>query len=440
MRVPQFDEAQQYAARPAAAETTAVYTGLRCDLLIPGRGEPITGGALVIKGDKIEWVGRYADRPSEYDNVGFAHCPVLMPGMWDCHTHFGGYGLAFSTFGDSKALLPGAQSLAGAVTVADLKRTLEAGFTSVRELSGFAGYLWPGIRDGYIVGPNVYSSLSLLSITGGHGDEHDVPLCAVHQFAAAGGNFYLCDGVDECVRGVREMVRRGARCIKVCSSGGVLSLNDDPEDRQFSDAELAAIVDEAARSGRAVAAHAIGKAGILAALRAGVTSIEHGCYLDREVAGLMKEKGTILVATRHIQESLLLDPSEFPPRVVDKIQKIVPLTRDNYKLAVELGVKIALGTDMWNSNPEHRISHGRNAMELTYAVKAGLSPLDAIEAITATAPEVLGKKAPQSGQLRAGFDADVLGVAGNPLENLAFLTNPAYITHVWKGGRLYKSP
>lgn len=140
MRVPQFDEAQQYAARPAAAgvtaETTATYTGLRSDLLIPGRGEPITGGALVIKGEKIEWVGRYADRPSEYDNVGFAHFPVLMPGMWDCHTHFGGYGLAFSTFGDSKALLPGAQSLAGAVTVADLKRTLEAGFTSVRELSG----------------------------------------------------------------------------------------------------------------------------------------------------------------------------------------------------------------------------------------------------------------------------------------------------------------
>ena len=178
----------------------------------------------------------------------------------------------------------------------------------------------------------------------------------------------------------------------------------------------------------------------MAALRAGVKSIEHGCYLDEEVAALMKERGAILVATRHIQESLLLDHRGFPPPVVEKIEKLVPLTRSNYDLAVKCGVKIALGTDMWNSNPEHRISHGRNAMELTYAVKAGLSPLDAIEAITATAPEVLGKKAPQSGQLRAGFDADVLGVAGNPLENLAFLTNPAYITHVWKGGRLYKSP
>lgn len=236
------------------------------------------------------------------------------------------------------------------------------------------------------------------------------------------------------------MVRRGARCIKVCSSGGVLSLDDDPEDRQFSDDELKAIVDEAARTGRPVAAHAIGKAGIMAALRAGVTSIEHGCYLDEEVAKLMKEKGTVLVATRHIQETLLVDHAGFPEPVVEKIKKIVPLTRTNYNLAVRLGVRIALGTDTWHSRPGHPIGHGNNAMELTYAVEAGLTALQAIEAMTATAPEVLGKKAPQSGQLKEGYDADVIGVAGNPLEDLCFLTNPANVTHVWKGGRLYKSP
>lgn len=286
----------------------------------------------------------------------------------------------------------------------------------------------------------MYSSLTLLSITGGHGDLHDVPLCAVRQFSDAGGNFYICDGVDECVRGVREMVRRGARCIKVCSSGGVLSLDDDPEDRQFSDDELKAIVDEAARTGRAVAAHAIGKAGIMAALRAGVTSIEHGCYLDEEVADLMKKQGTVLVATRHIQETLFLDHSTFPPPVADKIKKIVPLTRANYDLAIKLGVKVALGTDMWQSQPDHRLSHGHNAMELTYAVNAGLSPLEAIEAITATAPEVLGAKAPKTGQLKAGYDADVIGVAGNPLGDLSFLTDPANVTHVWKAGESYKSP
>ncbi|KAK8090902.1 amidohydrolase [Apiospora phragmitis] len=422
--------------------TTSATTcfGIRSDLLIPGRGQPIKNGAVVVDDATIEWVGEFSNRPAKYDAVKFHHVKVLMPGLWDCHVHFGGHGLAFSTLNASSSFLPGAPTLAGAVTVADLRRTLDAGFTSVRELMGYAGYLWPGIRDGYLVGPNVYSSLAALSITGGHGDDHELPLCAVKQFGEAGGASYLCDGVDECVKAVRTTVRRGARCIKVCSSGGVLSLDDDPEDRQFSDDELKAIVDETERSGRAVAAHAIGKAGIMAALRAGIKSIEHGCYLDEEVAALMKEKRATLVATRHIQESLLLDPSGFPEQIVKKIKKIVPLTRKNYDLAIQQGVKIALGTDTWNSNPKHRVAHGKNAMELTYAVEAGMTPLEAIAAMTANAPEVLGRLAPKSGQLKAGYDADLIGVAGNPLDDLAFLTDPNNVTHVWKGGKPYKSP
>ncbi|KAK8127509.1 amidohydrolase [Apiospora sp. TS-2023a] len=426
--------------RSVTGTTTTTCFGIRSDLLIPGRGQPIKNGVVVVEDATIEWVGDFSNRPAKYDAVKFHHVKVLMPGLWDCHVHFGGHGLAFSILNDSSSYLPGAPALAGAVTVADLRRTLDAGFTSVRELMGYAGYLWPGIRDGYLVGPNVYSSLAALSITGGHGDAHELPLCAVKQFGEAGGASYLCDGVDECIKAVRTMVRRGARCIKVCSSGGVLSLNDDPEDRQFSDDELKAIVDETERSGRAVAAHAIGKAGIMAALRAGIKSIEHGCYLDEEVAALMKEKGAILIATRHIQESLLLDPSGFPEPVVKKIKKIVPLTRKNYDLAIQQGVKIALGTDTWNSNPEHRVAHGKNATELTYAVQAGLTPLQAIEAMTATAPEVLGKQAPKSGQLKVGYDADLIGVAGNPLDDLVFLTDPTNVTHVWKGGKSYKSP
>ncbi|KAK8052072.1 hypothetical protein PG993_003457 [Apiospora rasikravindrae] len=443
MRVPHYTEPTECGnGEEESPRTTAVTTrfGIRGDLLIPGRGQPIKNGAVVVEDATIEWVGDFSNLPAKYDAVKFHHVKVLMPGLWDCHVHFGGHGLAFSTLNVSSSFLPGAPTLAGAVTVADLRRTLDAGFTSVRELMGYAGYLWPGIRDGYLVGPNVYSSLAALSITGGHGDDHELPLCAVKQFGEAGGASYLCDGVDECTKAVRTIIRRGARCIKVCSSGGVLSLNDDPEDRQFSDDELKAIVDETERSGRAVAAHAIGKAGIMAALRAGIKSIEHGCYLDEEVAALMKEKGATLVATRHIQESLLLDPSGFPEPVVKKIKKIVPLTRKNYDLAIQQGVKIALGTDTWNSNPEHRVAHGKNAMELTYAVKAGMTPLQAIAAMTANAPEVLGRLAPKSGQLKAGYDADLIGVAGNPLDDLAFLTDPNNVTHVWKGGKLYKSP
>ncbi|KAJ1331617.1 amidohydrolase family protein [Microdochium nivale] len=419
--------------------------GIRADLLIPGRGEPIKHGAVIVRDGRIAWVGPYTDLPSEYHggpggSVKFTHVPVVMPGMWDLHTHFGGLGRDVRFFDDPKSLLPGASVLAGAITVEDLRRTLEAGFTSIRELAGCAGYLAPGVNDGYIVGPNIYSSIAILSVTGGHGDIHDCLLDSVVQAGHAGGPFYLCDGVAECIKAVRVMVRQGAKCIKVCSSGGVLSLNDDPEDRQFSDEELKAIVDEAARTGRRVAAHAIGKAGILAALRAGITSIEHGCYLDEEVASLMKEKGAILIATRHIQESLLKDHDGFPAKVVEKIEKIVPLTRANYDLAVKLGVRIALGTDMWNSDPAHPIAHGKNGMELHYASKAGMKPLDIIEACTATSPEVLGKLAPLSGQLKEGYDADLIAVSTSPLDNIDILTKPDNVTHVWRAGRLYKSP
>jgi imidazolonepropionase-like amidohydrolase len=135
MRLPQHPAAYDGNAAPQQASSVA-YTGLRCNLLIPGRGDPIKHGALVIKDGKIDWVGEYSGRPSKYDAIKFTHVPVLMPGLWDCHVHFGGHGLAFNNLNDHRSFLPGYESLAGAITAADLKRTLEAGFTSVRELAG----------------------------------------------------------------------------------------------------------------------------------------------------------------------------------------------------------------------------------------------------------------------------------------------------------------
>lgn len=171
-----------------------------------------------------------------------------------------------------------------------------AGFTSIRELGGYAGDVAPAIGMGAIVGPHVYAAMSLLSITGGHGDIHDVPLRAVLDACANGSSScFLCDGVDGYIKAVRQQIRRGAKVTKVCSTGGVLSLNDQPEDTQFSPEELRAIVQEAKRSSRVVAAHAHGKPGIMAALDAGVKSIEHGSFLDEEVAAKMKEKDVILV-------------------------------------------------------------------------------------------------------------------------------------------------
>jgi imidazolonepropionase-like amidohydrolase len=343
---------------------------------------------------------------------------------------------------DAASYLPGANALIGAITAEDLKHTLMAGYTSVRELEGYAGDLVPGIDGGYIIGPNVYSSHAALSMTGGHGDEHWAPIATVVEAMNRGGfPIGICDGVPECIKTVRLMIRRGARVIKVCASGGVLSLNDNPEDRQFSDEELRAIVQEAARSRRAVAAHAIGKAGIMAALHAGVKSIEHGIFLDEEVAELMKEKGAYFVATQHIIRTLNDDYlDKLPPQSRAKAGDLVERSKTAYKTAVRSGVKIALGTDMLSSNRNSRLSHGNNAHELVWAVEAGMTPLQAIECATANGPETLGGMAPLSGQLKEGYDADFIAVSTSPLEDVSVLTNTSNITHVWKGGKLFKEP
>lgn len=415
-------------------------TFIRADVLIPGRGNAISDAAMAVKDGKIDWVGRFQDRPARYYEINPAYCvPILMPGLWDCHCHYGGIDVVGGF--EASNYLPGANALIGAVTVADLERTLMAGYTSVRELQGYAGDLVPGIQGGYIVGPNVYSSHSALSITGGHGDDHVMPIATVLEAMHRGGvPLGICDGKDECIKAVRLMIRRGARVIKVCSSGGILSLNDDPEDLQFSDEELRAMVEEAARSRRAVAAHAIGKAGIIAALHAGVRSIEHGMHLDEEAVELMKEKGAYLVATQHIVRTLAEDYMDrLPARSRGKLRDVVERSKSSYSLAVRSGVKIALGTDMLSSDPGSKLSHGNNAKELLWAVEAGMTPLQAIESATANGPETLGGMAPLSGQLKEGYDADFLAIRKNPLEDIGVLADRDNIMQVWKGGKLFKN-
>ncbi|KAJ6444431.1 amidohydrolase [Purpureocillium lavendulum] len=418
----------------------SVVTLIWAQTLIPGRGEPIQNGAVAMRGGKIEWVGSFLNRPHKYRELRPTYVHVLMPGLWDCHTHFMGLDVA-SSMTALMGFLPNFSAMAGAITVDDLRRTLMAGYTSVRELGGYAGDLWPAVKDGPLVGPNIYSAVAALSITGGHGDDHLQPIATVLDAMNYGGlPIGVCDGVEDCVRTVRKMIRRGARVIKVCSSGGVLSLNDDPEDRQFSDEELKAMVDEAARSRRAVAAHAIGKAGIMAALRAGVKSIEHGMYIDEEVADLMIEKDAIFVPTQHIVRTLSSDYlDELPPPVKRKLLGLVEKSRESYKLCVKKGVKIALGTDMVSSDKSSKLSHGNNAYELAHAVDAGMTPLQAIECATANGPDTLGGLAPLSGQLKEGYDADVIAIKVNPLDDIKVLTNPDNITHVWRAGKLFKS-
>ena len=248
--------------------------------------------------------------------------------------------------------------------------------------------------------------------------------------------------VEADVRAVRLQLRVGARLIKVCASGGVMSQIDHPVHQQFSDEELRAIVEEAGRAERIVAAHCHGKAGIMAALRAGVRTIEHGTYLDEEAADAMRECGAVLVPTRLIVEEFLSHgpASGLPDYAFRKLVAIADRHADAIALAHERGVRIALGTDIAGSGASAPARWGQNGAELAHLVKSGLSPLAAIEAATATAPATLGLQAPRSGMLEAGYDADVIAISADPSAEVSILSDPTSVTHVWKGGTLVKSP
>jgi imidazolonepropionase-like amidohydrolase len=318
--------------------------------------------------------------------------------------------------------------------------TLNAGFTSVRELAGYGIELSTAINEGWIPGPNIYSSHSIISMTAGHGDLHSMPLELVQDRIKHGMPLALCDGVPECIKAVREQIRRGAKVIKICATGGVLSLIDDPKHAEFSPAEIKAIVDEAERAELLVAAHCHGKAGIMNALEAGVKTIEHGSYLDEEAIQLMRRKNAILVATRTIVEFGISHLGDFNKKNADKMQEVADAHKIAHAEAIKAGVTCALGTDLGFSNAELDHQHGMNGREFPLAVKAGMTPLQAIEAGTANGPLTLGKQAPKSGQLKEGYDADFIAIAEDPLKNIGALAIPKKITHVWKGGRLFKSP
>lgn len=318
----------------------------------------------------------------------------------------------------------------------DAGAVLQAGFTSVREMGGMGTFLGRAVEEGAVVGPNIYGSGSMLSMTAGHGDFHSVGIEVARQLhAQTWGEDNIVDGPDECRAGVRRMLRLGAKVIKVHASGGVLSELDGPHLPQFSKAELEAIVDEAARMERVVGAHCHGKRGIMAALEAGIKTIEHGTFLDEEAATAMVESGAILVPTRFIVDLLVREGEAhgMPEYAKKKIEMTAESHADGMALAIVRGVKIALGTDIWATG-----IWGRNAEELPLMVECGMTPLQAIEMATANAPATLGPQAPNAGQLKEGMDADVICVTGDPSSDVSVLADPANVTHVFKGGVRYK--
>lgn len=347
--------------------------------------------------------------------------------------------MGFSTF-DLVTTALESPALAGARAAKDLAATLNAGFTSIREPGGYAIDIAKAIEEGWLPGPHVYGCGAVLSQTAGHGDMHGLPLSTVQRNNQEWSVAHVCDGVDECIKAVRQQIRRGAQCMKLCSTGGVLSQIDSPRAPQFSPAELKAMVEEADRVGVTVAAHAHGKEGIMNALRAGVHTIEHGSYLDEEAIELMKEKGAIFVATRSIVAYGAVNSHLLPAAQRAKMIEIAEQHKKAYALAVKSGVRIALGTDLGVSSPTIHFNHGMNGQEFYWATEAGMTPLEAIEAGTATAPEVLGLRAPKSGQLKEGYDADFIALNISPLDNIKVLGAARNVTHVWKDGILCKEP
>jgi len=399
---------------------------IEADLLIPGRGDPIDHGVVVLEGGKVAYAGPADGSPATPD-AEMTAVPVVMPGLWECHAHF--VGLAGPNL---EQLVTEPPARLAARAVGDLHRTLMGGVTSAREMGGFGIDIQPAIAAGQVSGPTVYGAGKILSTTGGHADIHSVPLDALHTLDHLGE---LCDGVPEVTRAVRLQLRKNAKVIKICASGGVMSEVDHPIHQQFSHEELVAIVEEAARAERYVGAHCHGLPGIMAALRAGVMTIEHGSYMDEEAANIMVEQGAILVPTRFVIDILLQAEATLPRYAYEKGVMVAGHHENALKLAVARGVKIAMGTDIFISGD----LYGQNSKEIKLLQDAGMTALEAIEAATANGPDTLGPQAPLSGQLKEGYDADVIAIDFNPLEDNAGWGDPNRVTHVWQGGSQVKA-
>jgi imidazolonepropionase-like amidohydrolase len=405
---------------------------IEAELLIPGHGAPVTDGVVLLDGPEISYAGPAALAPPS-PSATLTRTVAVMPGMWECHGHL----MGTRSF-DLGRLPLEPEALRAARCTRDLRAALDAGITSVRDVGGLGVYLARAVAEGAVAGPAIYSAGAILSTTGGHGDLHAFPLDWIEDYARSACMMRLADGPDECAKAVREQLRRNAKVIKVCASGGVLSELDDPIHQQFTAAELRAIVEVAGLADRAVAAHCHGKPGIMAALRAGVRTIEHGTYLDDECCDAMRESGAILVPTRTIIEEMLASKDLVPGYAMAKLEVIADTHAQAVTRAYEHGVTIASGTDIAMTGPGVPNAWGQNGSEPGYLVKLGLSPLEAIEAATATGPLTLGPQAPRSGRLAAGYDADVITLDADPLADIDVLADPALVSAVWTRGRPVK--
>jgi imidazolonepropionase-like amidohydrolase len=409
----------QQPTQPAQPQHVVIHAGHMLDVKT---GKMLDNVTVVIDGDKITSVSG----GSQSDNQAGAHVinlpnATLLPGLIDAHTHltfdpnFGYQELGVSI---PKEALVGAKNA---------RITLEAGFTTVRNV-GASGYtdiaLRDAINEGMVPGPRIDASGPALSITGGHCDQNLLP----YEWHAKSDG--AADGVEGVQHKVREIIKYGADVIKVCATGGVLSKGDDPRASQYTLEEMKAIVADAHRLGRKVAAHAHGAQGIAWAAEAGVDSIEHGSYIDDAAIKIMKERGTYLVPTMYLADWMRENAARIglPAMYAEKMKSVTAASRQNLRHAFEAGVKVAFGTDA------AVYPHGLNAHEFAVYVQQGMTPVQAIQTATVNAADLLGWS-DRIGTLEQGKFADMIAVNGDPTKDVTLLQNP---TFVMKGGVVYK--
>jgi imidazolonepropionase-like amidohydrolase len=410
----------QQSAGEQSSKNVVIHAGHVLDVKT---GKMLSDQTIVIENGKIVSVGAAAQAkaPADAVRIELPNATVL-PGLIDAHTHltmdpmFGYEELSISI---PREALTGAKNA---------RVTLLAGFTTVRNV-GAEGYTDVALRDainaGDLQGPRMLVSGPPLSITGGHGDNNLLPF---EYHATADG---VADGVDGVRHMVRQDIKYGADLIKFMASGGVLSKGDNPQASQYTLEEMKAIVEEAHRLGRKVAAHAHGAQAILWASEAGVDSIEHGSYIDDAGIAEMKKNGTYLVPTLYLGDWFLenAEKNHVPDFYLAKAKAVMPVARQNIAHAFASGVKVAFGTDA------AVYPHGMNAHEFAVMVKLGLTPLQAIQAATINAADLLGWSG-KVGSLDPGAWGDVIAVDGDPLKDVTTLE---HVKFVMKGGDVVRN-
>jgi imidazolonepropionase-like amidohydrolase len=394
-------------------------------LLDGNGGNPLMHPVIIVEDGIITSVGTDAKAiPSQAVVLDLGEKTIL-PGMIDSHVHIGSNGEARYEMLSVKELTP-YKALKAAVYA---RQDLEAGITTLRDM-GEVGYIdvavKKAINDGLYPGPRLLVSGHGLSITGGHGDSHFIP--EVNVTSKVG----VVDGADEARKAAREQLKYGADVLKLCATGGVMSEGTEPGAQQLSYDEMKAAIDEFKKLGKTSAAHAQGTKGIKDAIRAGITSIEHGFFLDDEAIQMMLDNSVYLVPTLVAVHGIVTNGIEagIPAYAVNKAKMAQAAHLDSFRRALAAGVKIAMGTDA--GTPFNY--HGKNAFELELMVKAGMTEMQAIMATTRIAAELL-QMDDRLGTVEAGKYADLIAVDGDPLSDISLLQD---VQFVMKGGTVIR--